>query len=415
MTRVIGHGRYAGEVYPQGAPSAGGPPAGALVPLSRQRFIDGGTTQLGSTGAIDAPYPTIAAFMASRGDASVQDATANYVGWLMPALNGYTENFSFPHHVSTELRADSFSSATGLGTSITGTVRWDNVGPSGPVPVDLAFAVMHNVSLSGIVFITDDGGAPTTKFIFSGDEQYGSSVSLTEFDSTGATSLVSATFENATVLEIQAGAAGVIFTNSQSPGLISGSGLVATNSNFGNAGGTFIVTATDGPATFTNCQFAVGSTPFLTCPFGATFDGTSWRSFAEAGGSREVGTSILVVGGYSGGAVEGAALTDADVSVSLNGQGVGITPGFTGEHSGNHYTSTGITASRIVTLKTGGGELPGDTILISRTNNNSAFTLVIHNNANVLIATIPVSARGFVLAQFDGSDWVFAEGGSLIA
>jgi hypothetical protein len=79
----------------------------------------------------------------------------------------------------------------------------------------------------------------------------------------------------------------------------------------------------------------------------------------------------------------------------------------------NHYSTSNGTPTT-VTLKTGGGELPGDTILITKTD-LGANVLAVKNNAAVTIGTIPTNERGFVLARFNGSDWVFAEGGSLSA
>ena len=408
-TGAAGAAGPTGPTGPSGVTGVTGPTgSGSNAPLSRQRFIDGNTTQTGLNGAAGAPFKTIAQFTASRGDASIADATANYVGWLMPALLGYVETVVFPKRVSTELRADSYSGVAGSGTTITGNVTWANTGVGGPV-ASSAYVVMHNVSVSGTITVTDDGAAPGTHFVFSGDELYGTSATLNTFDASGATSLQSVLFENATVIELIAGTAALSVTNSQCTGAgqVSAAAMVAIDSIF-NVGD---ISMGSGPAVFTSCQFSLGSIPTLTCSFGATFDGPSWRSFVEAGGTRAVGTIVLVVGGYNGAAVEGAALPNTAVSVSLNG--TGATAGFTGEHSGNHYSSSGITASRIVTLLTGGGELTGDTILITRTD-LAAFTLVIHNNAGATIATIPASSRGFVLAQFNGSDWVFTEGGSLI-
>jgi hypothetical protein len=122
---------------------------------------------------------------------------------------------------------------------------------------------------------------------------------------------------------------------------------------------------------------------------------------------------VLVVGGYSGASVEGAALAAASTSVSLNG--TGATAGFTGENSGNHYSTASVTPTS-VTLLTGGGELEGDTLLISRTASVAADLAVVNGGVGAgTIGTIPTGTRGFVLARFDGTNWVFAEGGSLAA
>ena len=393
-----GHGR---ETYPQ-SPRAGG--GATSTPLSRQRFIDGDTTVPG-LGAASAPFPTIAAFIASRGNVSVADATANYVGWLMPALNGYTENVHFPPYASTELRADSFSAD--LGTVVTGNVTWANV--AGAHPAAVAVVDMHNVTVTGVFTVTDDGGAPSSVVLFGGDEVGLQSELLGGFDASGATHLTSVFFENALVNNIAAGIANADVFNSECNGQIAAGALVAANSSIDVSA----INVGTGTANFSNCQFVAGSTPALAASGGATFDGPSWQSFWEAGGARAVGTTVLVVGGYSGAAVEGAGLqTAADTSVSLNG--TGATAGFTGEHSGNHYSLTNPGGDRIVTLLTGGGELPGDTMLITKTD-LVAHSLTVKNNASTVIGVIPSGSRGFVLARLSGGDWVFSEGGSLAA
>jgi hypothetical protein len=91
--------------------------------------------------------------------------------------------------------------------------------------------------------------------------------------------------------------------------------------------------------------------------------------------------------------------------------------GFTGIHSGNHYTSTGLGADGAsVTAKTGGGESPGDTMGFTKTD-LAAHALAIKNNAGTTLATIPASSRGSVVIQFAtlGGDWTLLECGSLAA
>ena len=135
-------------------------------------------------------------------------------------------------------------------------------------------------------------------------------------------------------------------------------------------------------------------------------------SFVGAGGDRGT-TPVLVVGGYSGGAVEGGAITSgATASVSLDGSGSPTIPA-----GGNHYsTAANISAATSVTLLTGGA-LPGDTILISKSDLGAGVLTVLASDGLTVIGQIPTLSRGFVLARFDvdTSDWVFAEGGSLLA
>ena len=413
MSSVIGRGRYARATYPQ-SPGAGGGAASGN-PLSRQRFIDGDTTNPGP-GAASAPFKTISDFIASRTNASVDDATSNYVGWLMPKSGGYSENISFPPYVATEIRADSFSSEEG--TDVTGNVTWANVAPAAHAGI-VASAVMHNVSVFGSFTVTDDSGAPTSLLLFGGDEAGEAGVELSGFDSHTTTKLAEAIFYNTIVNgNISAGAdtpvsgsrAVVGLLDSSCNGAISAFSFAASGSSFL---GPSIAVNPAGLADFVNCIFSKGTSPALTALGGAQFDGPSWRSFAEAGGTRTTDTVVLVTGGYSGAAVEGHDLPDSDASVSLNGLAGGST--FTGSDSGNHYSSNGITNNRAVTLLIGGGEEVGDTICITKLD-TAAHDLVIKNNGGVTIATIQASGRGFVLAQYVAgsvNDWVFAQGGAL--
>ncbi len=410
MSHLIGRGRYARETYPIAGNGGGGSAGG--VPLSRQRFIDGGTTTTGSTGAASEPFKTIAAFIASRGNASVADATANYVGWVMPSLNGYAEAVAFPPYASTELRADSVSVISG--TVITGNMTWPNVG--GAHAATVAVAAVHNLTVVGNITVTDEPGAPQSTFIFGGDELGDGSAQITgDFISSATTRLATASFTNALISgNINAGtgatSAGISLIQSTCEGDISSNGLSAIDSVLTSSAITMSAT---GSAAFRNCQFTGGPIA-LTCLAGAHFDGPSWMGFVENGFTRTAGTIVLVIGGYSGGSVEGAALPTTGVNTDVSLDGTGATAGYTGEHSGNHYTSTGLAADGAsVTLKTGGA-LTGDTILITKTD-LAAHDLAVKNSAGVLIATIVSSLRGFVLARFDGAEWVYAEGGSQAA
>jgi hypothetical protein len=407
MSFVIGRGRQARETYPVSAGAAGSAASG--VPLSRQRFIDGDTSNPGP-GAAAAPFKTIASFMASRGNASVADATANYVGWIMPALGGYVGDVAFPAYVSTELRADSFSALSG--TVITGNATWANVG--GAHAATVAIAIAHNLIVSGSFTVTDDGGAPPSGVIFGSDESgLNSSAIGGGFDSHTTVNLSSVSFYNSIIsVGINAGfdstqRAGVVMIESYCTGDVSGSTIAAEYSSFASS-----TIKAFSNASFISCSF--GGAAVLTCP-ASTFDGASWRSFVEAGGTRAAGSVVLVTGGYSGGAVEGAALsTGALVSVTVSLNGVAASAGFTAEHSGNHYSTASVTQTS-VTLATGGA-LPGDTLLITRTDVVAANLAVINGGGGAgTIGTIPTGTKGFVLARYDGTNWVFAEGGSLAA
>jgi len=348
--------------------------------------------------------------MTARGPASVADATANFVGWVMPTLLGYVGDVSFPAYASTELRADSLTFIGGTSTAITGNVTWANV--AGAFTAAAALVAMHNLSVSGNFTVTDDANAPVSAIVFSGDESNVSAALSGQFIANTTQKLASATFLNIGVGGIDAGtadtSAAVVLDNSICLGSVLANNLEAFDSTIDASAIT--VNAVSAPAFF-DCRFTQGSSPALTAAGGATFDGASWRSFSEAQGTRAVGTIVLVVGGYSGAAVEGAALTVASTDVSLNG--TGATAGFTGENSGNHYSTSNGTPTT-VNLKTGGGEFPGDTILITKTDLGSN-ALAVKNNLGVTLATIPANGRGFVLAQFQTGDWVLAECGSVAA
>ena len=382
------------------------------MPLSRQRFIDGDTATTGRTGAASQPFKTIAEFIASRGNASVPDATANYVGWLMPSIAGYTENIAFPAYASTELRADSVSDA--LGTVITGNVTWANA--AGANPAVAAFVSIHNVTVSGSATVTDDVNAPASVFVFSGDELGDSSVALGSFDSHTTTKLNIATFTNAIVGAINAGTAANSAVVELIHSEVSGNSILASELVAHDTAIAVTSIITFGDMRFVGCTFQ--GAPNVQSTNGTVFfDGPSWKSFLEAGGTRSAGVVVLVVGGYNGGAVEGATLpTGGNVDVSLNG--TGATAGYTGSNSGNHYSSSGITGDRSVAILTGGGELDGDTMLITK-KDLAAHNLVISNAGTtpVVLGTIPSGSRGFLLAQFNAStgDWVLAACGSLAA
>jgi hypothetical protein len=290
-------------------------------------------------------------------------------------------------------------------------VTWANI--AGANAAAAANVAVHNVTIGGTFTVTDDAGAPLSAVIFGGDEAGISGVAITGgFDSSATQNLSIAGFLNAIIGGINAGtnstSASIELVNCSCSSVLARS-LSAVNTIFDAA--TITVNAA-GSAIFEGCTFALPTV--LTCLAGAEFDGPSWRSFAEAGGTRSVGTSVLVVGGYNGAAVEGANLTDANVAVSIGGAGP-VTAGFTGENSGNHYSSSGITDDRSVTLLPEGA-LDGDTMLITK-KDLAAHTLNITNggNAPATIGVIPSGSRGFVLAQFNAGDWVLAQCGSLAA
>lgn len=97
----------------------------------------------------------------------------------------------------------------------------------------------------------------------------------------------------------------------------------------------------------------------------------------------------------------GAALTDANVTITVDQGIVRRLPAAT--------LSTG----RTITLGTTNAIL-GDRITVSRLD-VSANTLAVANGGPGAgtLATLPVSQVGFVTSQFDGTNWLFVEGGTI--
>ena len=403
----------AGSASATGATGATGP-ASAVTPLTRQRFIDAGTTSPTHNGSIAQPYSSITQFMSGRPNTSVADATGNYVGWVMPAQSAYTENPLFPPYASTELRASSFSLG-GTGSTINGSVSWHNI--AGAFAASAAVASIHNVNVLFGISVTDDAGAPASSFIFSGDAVEGPLLGVTlqgGFSAPSTAHLATVSFLNASVQgDINcnnSGSSADLYLTGTTVTSVSG-GVTARSVQADGA--TFIVAAIKVQTgnTFTkilNSQFILP--PLLTAAGGSmTFDGPSWRSFTQVGGTRNAATPVLVQGGYSGAEVLGARITAiaGNVNVSLNG--TGATAGFTGSNSGNHYRSDTLAGNSSVTIKNGGGELIGDTILITKF--FDAFSLTVKRNDGTTLATIAGGGVGFVLAQFDGTNWILAESG----
>lgn len=375
--------------------------AGASRPLSRYRFIDGGTPVVGGDGAIALPYATSAAFLADvAASASIADASALFVGKVTPSEAGYAETLVFPAYRQVELRADETPIQN------TGTITWPNVAGGGThVPSPYALMSLHNYGTSGAITVTDDGGAPSNVFI-TADNDF---VSLySSFDSHTTTALATiylngVSFSGAVNLGTAATSAIAGINNSDITGLLTAQAVSAELCTLRS------VTVRAGQsAQFIACIF--NPTPVLTGGAGSIgrFDGPSWRSFLEAGGTLAGGIIALIIGGYSAGSVAGQTLTDANVTVSLNG--AGASGGFTA--GGNWYDlpAATLSANRSVTLLTGGA-LPGDTIRITRFD-ATAHTYTVLDDLSATLAVLPASQKGFVDAQFNGTHWVFIAGGA---
>jgi len=425
QNRSVADARYKKLRALIGQDSPGG--GGATSPLTRFRFIDGGTAETLFNGAIGEPYKTIGQFCAAfAGSASVADANALVVGELTPAIGGYAENPAFPGYRSIELRCQSFAQLSqAIDSSISGNATWANVAGGATHVPTLATLLLHNVGITGSLTVTDDGHVPGALYL-SGDE-IGVFGTLGSLDAHTTTALGGVSVQNYAILgacnlgHAATSATLLAFYGAAFNGAVTALSVGAIGAQFGAACAAINVHST---ATFYGCLFAAGTGIVLTTDTAGSFisfDGPSYLSFVEAGGTVAGGGIVVVVGGYKGAAVEVAALPTAPaapVLVSING--TGASAGFTG--GGNHYQSTGLTGNATVQVLNGGGEHVGDTVRITKTD-LAAHTLTVENNAGTTIAVIPSADRGFVELQRVGAtayagitnDWALAGCGSLVS
>jgi hypothetical protein len=392
----------------------GGGGANADVPLSHFKWIDGSSTSNATPdGAIAAPFKTIGAFVTSLGAGSALENSINQVGIVTPksAIAGYTENIVIPAYRNTELRALNFNQL------VTGNVTCANVAGGGAIAPTSGTSslLLHNLAFTGNVTITDDGTV-LMSLVLSGDELPALGT-VGNVDVSGCTACTLVAVDTMSVLgniasTANATGAAVQLGNGSVVGTIVARNVSALSASIqGNI--TVATTALGGFATFRGCTFG-GQT--ITGGLGTviTFDGASYRSFQETQGViAGAGVIVLVIGGYDAGSVEGANLTNADVSVSIDG--AGATAGFTA--GGNHYTlpSGTLGAAHVVTLLLGGQLKTGDTMLITRGDVSgapSAFTYTVHNSIGGVLGVLPVSQRGFVKARYSGAEWVMVECGA---
>jgi hypothetical protein len=392
------------------AMAGGGGGGGADVPFSRFKWIDGGTTATGHNGSIAQPYSTISQFLAAIPvSATAGDSQAMIVGAVTPSVAGYVEPLAVPAYRNIEIKAENLNFAGG--SSLTGNIAWANVAGTNHAPTTIAFLVLHNVSQTGNITITDDVVVSEVFLINDEWQGLGLTGNITANTTTNflALNLLNYSVTGTINCGSTANSAAMIATN----GIFSGGPITvksltavgcqfAESINFGSA-----VTAK-----FTGCQFT--GSPVITGGNATTstvlMDGPSWKSFQENGGTVATGIA-MVIGGYSGGAVAGQVLTNANVSVGLNG--TGATAGFTG--GGNWYSlnAATLTGAHTVTLLTGAGELPGDTILITRVDDTAnTYTVINGGVGGGNIAVLPANVKGSCLASFNGVNWVLADGGS---
>jgi hypothetical protein len=397
--------------------------AAASNPLSRLKWIDGGTTTpaANANGAIGTPYSSFSNFLTAIGvGTSAADSSQPIVGMCSPALNGYTENLVVPSRRNVLLKGQAFAAAT-LSSIITGNATWNNsVAGGGVAPSVFASFGLVDLVLSGNFTLTDDGTTASELFFTSTVLGGLNPLIGGNLVATGATALAAANFSGS-------GVAGALTSTANATGCA----VTGLGSTFGGAvvaksvtgiGGLFLGNITVGSAaaggsvtTFLGSTFK--NSPVLTGGAGTivTFDGDAWNSFRENGGTL-VTCIAVAVGGYNGAAIPGAALSAANgintnVSVGING--TGASAAFVS--GGNWYTcpTATLTGNRTVTLLTGAGEKAGDTILISRVD-ATANTLTVVNGGigGGNVGVLPVNLKGSILAAFDGTNWGLAQGGS---
>ena len=390
-----------------------------LTPLSRLKWIDGGTTAPAASqngAAVGTPYSSFSAFLTAIGvGTSAADSQQPMVGMASPALAGYTENLTFPSRRNTVLKGQALA-LVGASSVITGNGTWANSAAGGGVlPTAFASVSLVDLVLSGNFTVTDD--ATTVGELFFTSTVFGAQSPALggNLVATGATALAAANFTGTGVtgtLTSTATATGAVVNGISAlfSGAIVAKSVVGVNSTYaGNI--TIAAGASGGNAAFIGCRFS--GTPVITGGAGtvASFDGDSWYSFKETGGTL-VTCIATAVGGYNGAPIPGAALSAANgintnVTVSING--AGASAAFA--NGGNWYTvpTATLTGNRTVTLGVLGGEKAGDTILISRID-VSANTLTVINGGGGggNVGILPVSVKGSILAAFDGTNWIYA-------
>lgn len=395
-------------------------------PLTRVRYVDGGGLATSApTGSIEYPYVTIPTALAGIGvPTSASDANQTMLVRIAPStIAAYTANPAFPSYRNLKVWSDGVGGQ--IGTIITGNATWANTAASGGTAGSSAQLALHDIFISGTLTVTDDATVAGNLLITGSEGNFSSGGATTAglggaLIATGATDLTRITCVGVVMAAItstaSASGANINLEDSQ-VGSVTGAALLARRTSFIAA---TITVNTGSTMSFQQCTFTASATLVAGAAGVITMDGPSWASFLEAGGTVTSGI-VLIVGGSQAGLVRSpptaasggsTSLGDASVSISLNG--TGATAGFTG--GGNLYEAKStLTASRTITIKTGGGEQNGDTIDIVRSSVTGAFTLVVNNNAGTGIGTIAASSRGFLRAQFNttiANDWGMVAGGS---
>jgi hypothetical protein len=413
MGYLIGRNRTARETYPV-SPGAGGGSGAGIVPLTRYRYIDGGTAQSGLDGSVAEPYKTIGQFLTAFTDtASVADANALVVGKVTPSLTPYTASLVIPAYRCIELRADNFSQQ-----EMANNITWANVAGAGTHVPTAAQVILHNLNVAGNITVTDDGGCLGELFL-TGDEQLLQALIAGNVVANTTTALAVVSISGMTVagfvnLGTATTSAGLAATLGGVDGTVTAKSVTAAYANFGGnitVGGVAGATV----ATFIDCAFS--GAPVLTGPAGAyaDFDGPSWTNFVSAGGTVAGGGLIVTVrGGFPAGRVPGANIGDvgtvgSPAVLSLNGTNAGAT----WNQGGNFYTqNTALTANRFIQVALGGGEKKGDILRVVRSvTDANGFHITFEDDTGATIATLASANRGFVDFEFNGTHYVLAGGG----
>jgi hypothetical protein len=387
--------------------------------LSRTKWIDGGTPipAARQTGAVDAPYSTIGAFLTAIGvPSSANDAGTPYEALIGQALGGYTENPAIPAYRTITLGA----LTTAFPSIINGNITWANIAGGGAVaPAVVSILTLRNVQLatSGNITITDDGSS-LSSLIVQADDRLGALNVGGAITATGATKLNSINVSGARVVgaitsTADANGAHLLYANNATIANVTAKSIgqltTLTTAEGARFTGTAYTVAAGQPAIFYRSRFT-GVNPVVSGGVTANFDGPSWRSFREAGGTVTGPMVVLVVGGFRAGTVLGANLTDAALTISLDGGGA--TVGFTG--GGNYYALPAATlgAGRILTLGNSGAKLD-DTLCVDR-RDLTANTYTIKDAAGTTLYVFAAATGGTFVARFDGTNWVRAEVGNTL-
>jgi hypothetical protein len=479
-------GRYGGETYPS-PPTGGGGGGATIAPLSRTYWVDGDSTVATQNGSIAAPYHSISAALAAIPVSADPDNTS--ILWvILVAASSYVENLSIPAYRNIAIVAAGSPGVVVAGFTVMGHVTWHNVAGTNAAPSSgFSSLLIQDISITGTITLTDDGGSPEELALVSTVQSTTSSGAI---DGHTCTAFETLFLEGWLVvggnIDMQPGAGELYLLNSAVNGNIGGAGaplIVFMNGAevtgnvtvtevlsceqlltnlFGNTGTTVIegnVTATGGEGTSieaTNTAFvgtlsaqSIAVTNGCTllnnitcaslfvddCSFSgslaitvasgapisvsrsafsavvtldlsggsiALFDAASWQSFVYAQGVQGTST-VLVAGGSLAAQVPGAALGNANATLTLNGSGA--SPGYT--QGGNIYRLPPATASapRTFQVDTGGGEHTGDvlTLVFAPQGGNNC---TVNDNTGAAVFTTNGSNYGFVDLIFNGTNWV---------